>query len=408
MTRIAGSADLYQAAGRSPTASINFVTAHDGFTVRDLVSYERKHNEANGEQDRDGTDDNRSWNCGAEGPVSDPGILALRARQARALLGTLLLSRGVPMLLAGDELGRTQGGNNNAYCQDNPTSWLDWDAADTGLIGYTRRLLAFRRAHPVLRKDRFLADPGYDVWFTPAGRPMTGPDWQAGRWSVAIYVDGSHAPELGPRGQPLLDGDLLILVNGSAEAVPFTIPETARPCSWRAEVDSFDPGPPAAKPARRGASRRPGGRPGRRRCARRCRRSARARWSRSGRARSSCWPASRPDGASAAAQAAHAAAQMCRMRRPVIRLGVMRMKWCRSPPAQGSTPAPATEASSASDSTWCAEPWMSTLQPSRTAWSTSSTSNATRYSAPAIPVRRSSSVGLCSAVRNTMLPSCTR
>jgi len=258
VTRIAGSADLYQAAGRRPTASINFVTAHDGFTVRDLVSYERKHNEGNGEQDRDGTDDNRSWNCGAEGPVSDPGILALRARQTRALLGTLLLSRGLPMLLAGDELGRTQGGNNNAYCQDNPTSWLDWDAADTNLMTYTRRLLAVRRAHPVLRKDRFLAEPGYDVWFTPAGRPMTGPDWQAGRRSVAIYLDGSHAPELDPRGQPLLDNDLLILVNGSAEAVPFTLPETARPCSWRAEVDSFDPGPPPAKPARRGANRRPG------------------------------------------------------------------------------------------------------------------------------------------------------
>ena len=262
VTRIAGSADLYQAADRKPTAAINFVTAHDGFTLRDLVSYERKHNEANGEQNRDGTDDNRSWNCGAEGPASDPEIRALRARQARALLGTLLLSRGVPMLLAGDELGRTQGGNNNAYCQDNPTSWLDWDAADTDLIGYTRRLLAFRRAHPVLRKDRFLADPGYDVWFTPAGRPMTGPDWQAGGRSVAIYVDGSHAPETDPRGQPLLDGDVLILVNGSPEPVPFTIPETARPCSWRAEVDSFDPGPPATRPARRGGNRRPGaGRP---------------------------------------------------------------------------------------------------------------------------------------------------
>jgi isoamylase len=261
-TRIAGSADLYEAAGRRPTASINFVTAHDGFTLRDLVSYQRKHNKANGERNRDGTDDNRSWNCGAEGPASDPEILALRARQARALLGTLLLSRGVPMLLAGDELGRTQGGNNNAYCQDNPTSWLDWDAADTALIGYTRRLLAFRRDHPVLRKDRFLADPGYDVWFTPAGRPMTGPDWQAGRQSVAIYVDGSHAPEMEPRGRPLLDGDVLILVNGSPEPVPFTIPETARPCSWRAEVDSFDPGPPTTEPARRGADRRPGaGRP---------------------------------------------------------------------------------------------------------------------------------------------------
>ena len=141
-TRIAGSSDLYGAARRRPSASINFITAHDGFTLRDLVSYERKHNEANGEDNRDGTDDNRSWNCGAEGPTGDPQILALRARQSRALLGTLLLSRGVPMILGGDELGRTQGGNNNAYCQDNPTSWFDWDAADAGLTAYTRRLIA--------------------------------------------------------------------------------------------------------------------------------------------------------------------------------------------------------------------------------------------------------------------------
>jgi isoamylase len=248
-TRIAGSADLYEALGRRPAASINFVTAHDGFTLRDLVSYDRKHNEANGEQNRDGTDDNRSWNCGAEGPVSDPRILALRARQTRALLGTLLLSRGVPMLLAGDELGRTQGGNNNAYCQDNPTSWLDWDAADTGLISYTCQLLAFRRAHPVLRRDRFLADPGYPVWFTPAGDPMTDADWQSGGRSVAIYVDGSVAPDLDARGRALLDADVLILVNGAPEPVRFTIPEVAGHGSWRAELDSFDLGGPEARPA---------------------------------------------------------------------------------------------------------------------------------------------------------------
>jgi isoamylase len=259
-TRISGSADLYGAAGRSPSASINFVTAHDGFTVRDLVSYERKRNEANGEQNRDGTDDNRSWNCGTEGPSDDPDILALRARQARALLGTLLLSRGVPMLLAGDELGRTQGGNNNAYCQDNPTSWLDWDTADVGLIGYTRRLLALRRAHPAMRRDRFLADPGYQVWFTPAGRPMTEADWQTGRQSVAIYVDGRHAPDLDAHGQPLLDADLLTLINGSPQSVRFTLPEVAPRAAWHEELDSYDLGGPAADPAAPPAAgrRRPG------------------------------------------------------------------------------------------------------------------------------------------------------
>ncbi len=273
-TRISGSADLYAGAGRSPGASINFVTAHDGFTLRDLVSYERKRNDANGEQNRDGTDDNRSWNCGTEGPSDDPDILALRARQARALLGTLLLSRGVPMLLAGDELGRTQGGNNNAYCQDSPASWLDWDTADTGLIGYTRRLLALRRAHPAMRRDRFLADPGYQVWFTPAGRPMTEADWLTGRQSVAIYVDGRHAPDLDAHGQPLLDADLLILVNGSPESVRFTLPEVAAPrAAWHEELDSYDLGGPAAEPARTPAAAR--GQPGARRAAARIRAGSR-------------------------------------------------------------------------------------------------------------------------------------
>ena len=170
-TRISGSSDLYGATRHRPSASINFVTAHDGFTLRDLVSYERKHNEANGEDNRDGTDDNRSWNCGVEGPADDPEILALRARRSRALLGTLLLSRGIPMILGGDELGRTQHGNNNPYCQDNPTSWFDWRGADAGLTAYTRRLIALRRAHPALRRGAYVADPGHDVWFAPGGPP---------------------------------------------------------------------------------------------------------------------------------------------------------------------------------------------------------------------------------------------
>jgi isoamylase len=239
-TRIAGSSDLYGAA-RRPRSSINFITAHDGFTLRDLVSYERKHNEDNGEGDRDGTDDNRSWNCGVEGPTGDPEILALRARQSRALLGTLLFSRGVPMILGGDELGRTQGGNNNAYCQDNPTSWFDWDAADAGLTAYTRRLIAFRRAHPALRRGAYLADPGYAVWFTPRGRGVTDGDWQSpGRKAIAVYVDGTVAADLDAHGRPLLDDDLLTLINGSPHPVTFTIPEVGKRCSWHVEVDSFD------------------------------------------------------------------------------------------------------------------------------------------------------------------------
>ncbi len=239
-TRIAGSSDLYGAA-RRPRSSLNFITAHDGFTLRDLVSYNSKHNEANGEDNRDGSDDNRSWNCGVEGPVDDPEILALRARQARALLGTLLLSRGVPMILGGDELGRTQGGNNNAYCQDNSTSWFDWDAADAGLTEFTRQLIAVRRAHPALRHGAYLADPGYAVWFTPAGRAMTAADWDSpGSKSMAVYIDGTVAPDLDTYGRPMLDDDLLILVNGAPLPVTFTIPEVGKRHSWRAEVDSFD------------------------------------------------------------------------------------------------------------------------------------------------------------------------
>jgi len=253
-TRIAGSSDLYGPA-RRPSASINFITCHDGFTLRDLVSYNRKHNHANGEANRDGTGDNRSWNCGAEGPTGNPRILTLRARQSRALLATLLLSRGVPMILGGDELGRTQGGNNNAYCQDNPVSWFDWDVADVGLTAYTRRLIAVRRAHPVLRRDRYLADPGYAVWYTPEGYPMTVSDWQSpDRKAVAAYVDGTVAPDLDAHGRPMLDDDVLILVNGSPRPVTFTIPEIGRPRSWRTEVDTFDLGADITKPGTAGVT----------------------------------------------------------------------------------------------------------------------------------------------------------
>ncbi len=255
-TRIAGSSDLFGADRRRPEASINFVTAHDGFTMRDLVSYEHKHNEANREDNRDGTDDNRSWNYGTEGPTEDAATLAQRGQAVRALIGTMMISRGVPMLLAGDELGRTQGGNNNAYCQDNPVSWLDWDRADADLIAYTRRAISLRHAHPVLRRGRYLADPGYAVWHTPAGSPMTAADWQSpGSHSVTAYVDGTVAPDIDAHGQPMLDADVLIMFNGSRQPVTFTVPEVGKRSSWRAELNSFDPVPDPGDAARPGGRR---------------------------------------------------------------------------------------------------------------------------------------------------------
>ena len=201
---------------------------HDGFTVRDLVSYDEKHNQANGEDNRDGTDDNRSWNCGAEGPTDDAEVNALRARQSRALLSTLLLSFGLPLLLGGDELGRTQGGNNNAYCQDNETSWVDWEAADDELRGYVRRLLALRRAHPVFRRQRFLtgAEAAELGWYSSAGKELTDEQWaDPTMHAIAVYLDGSDAPDEAEDGTPLLDDDFLILVNGWREPVTFTLPE---------------------------------------------------------------------------------------------------------------------------------------------------------------------------------------
>jgi glycogen operon protein len=172
--RFCGSSDMYARARRRPTASVNLITVHDGFTLHDLVSYDAKHNEANGEANHDGTDDNRSWNCGAEGPTDDPAVLALRARQSRAMLTTLLLSFGIPMLLGGDEMGRTQQGNNNAYCQDNELTWFDWSRPDSGLLDFTKRLIGLRRAHPVFCRSRFLAgaEAAELRWFTPAGTDL--------------------------------------------------------------------------------------------------------------------------------------------------------------------------------------------------------------------------------------------
>ena len=254
-TRFCGSADLYSGAERRrPTASVNLFTVHDGFTLTDLVSYNDKHNEANGEHNRDGTDDNRSWNCGAEGPTTDPAILALRERQRRAMLTTQLLSFGVPMLLGGDERGRTQQGNNNAYCQDNELTWFDWSNGDEDLLAYTRRLIAFRRQHPVFRRRRFLAgkEASELLWFTFAGKPMTSADWaDPGALSLAVYLDGSDDPDRAEDGTALLDDDFLVLFNAWWEPLEFVIPATRDGLAWVAEIDSYDPAAPAAAPHRK-------------------------------------------------------------------------------------------------------------------------------------------------------------
>ncbi len=241
-TRLTGSADLYGPSRRRPNASINFITCHDGFTLHDLVSNERKHNEANGESNTDGTDDNRSWNCGVEGPTDDPTVLELRARQSRALLGTLLLSLGVPMLLGGDELGRTQGGNNNAYCQDNGISWYDWKSVDEDLLAFTRALVAIRRRHPVLRRRRFAGGASRDdiEWFTPGGSRMIDSDWGGG-WtrSVVAYFDGGRDADRDDRGRSVLDDDLLLVINGWWEPLSFTLPDVGFPRAWQPELDTF-------------------------------------------------------------------------------------------------------------------------------------------------------------------------
>jgi isoamylase len=245
-TRFSGSSDLYGGSRRRPTASVNLVCVHDGFTLRDLVSYDHKHNEANGEDNRDGTNDNRSWNCGVEGPSDDPTVVALRGRQSRALLTTLLLSFGVPLLLGGDELGRSQGGNNNAYCQDNQITWLDWSRQDEDLLAFTRRLVAFRRAHPVFRRRRFLVgiEAAELAWFTPSATPMTTENWtDPNARALSIYLDGGDDPDLAEDGMPLLDDDYLVLVNGWWEPLQFRVPDVGAARAWRIELDTYDPAP---------------------------------------------------------------------------------------------------------------------------------------------------------------------
>ncbi len=251
-SRLTGSSDLYATSGRRPVASINFVTCHDGFTLTDLVSYNRKHNDANGEHNRDGTDDNRSWNCGAEGPVEDPGIVRLRHRQRRNFLATLFASQGVPMLLAGDEFGRTQGGNNNAYCQDNETSWVDWSLVKTeaNLLEFVRMLATLRRHHPVFRRRRFFygrraGDDVRDiVWLTPSGKEMVSADWHASyAKSLAVFLNGDAISEPGPRGERITDDSFLLLINAHHESLTFTLPGTEFGDCWRPVLDTADEAP---------------------------------------------------------------------------------------------------------------------------------------------------------------------
>ncbi len=242
--RITGSSDLYEAASRRPHSSINFVTAHDGFTLRDLVSYHDKRNEANGEDNRDGESHNRGWNCGAEGPTDDPEVNALRARQQRNLLTTLMLSQGVPMLLGGDEFGRTQEGNNNAYCQDNELSWYDWAGADTDLLAFTQLLTGLRRAHPTFHRRQFFQ--GRNVrgaetdlaWFDSSGDELGDDDWaDAHRKHVAVFL-GGEAIEIGTRGEAITDDDFLWLVNAGHDPVTFSLPVRFGERAWEVVLDT--------------------------------------------------------------------------------------------------------------------------------------------------------------------------
>ncbi|MGE9806935.1 glycogen debranching protein GlgX [Janibacter sp. G1551] len=257
-SRLSGSSDLYEHSGRKPFASINFVTAHDGFTLADLVSYNEKHNDANGEGNNDGESHNRSWNCGVEGETDDPEILALRRRQQRNILSTLLFSQGVPMLAHGDELGRSQRGNNNVYCQDNEISWVNWDLdeADEDLLAFTRRLVTLRKEHPVFRRRRFFAgaaDHGgesdvHDIeWFAPDGTHMGEEDWSNHEArSLMIFLNGQAIHEPDHRGQPIRDDHFLALINADNDDVAFQLPGEDHGAEWVLEIDTaaeiVDPG----------------------------------------------------------------------------------------------------------------------------------------------------------------------
>lgn len=250
--RISGSADLYQHSGRAPMASINFITAHDGFTLNDLVSYNNKHNEANGEGNADGESNNRSWNCGEEGPSEDPEVLSLRSRQIKNFLTTMFFSQGVPMICHGDEMGRTQAGNNNVYCQDNELSWVNWNlnATQQDLLRFTRKVIKLRKDHPVLRRRRFFygdaAHGGESKlqeigWLRPSGEHMRDEDWTA--WyarSLMVYVNGHAISEPNLRGEKIVDNSFLLLVNASEEDIEFTIPTepTGSSKAWKVVIDT--------------------------------------------------------------------------------------------------------------------------------------------------------------------------
>ncbi len=249
--RLSGSSDLYENDGRRPYSSINFITAHDGFTMRDLVSYNEKHNDANGEDNRDGADDNQSWNCGAEGPTEDQNVNALRARQQRNFMATLLLSQGTPMISGGDEIGRTQGGNNNAYCQDNEISWYDWDNVDQGMLEFTKRMIRIRHAHPALRRAKFFKGRRIHgtgsrdlMWFRHDGVIMTEEDWgNPSTASLAMFLAGRGIDDVDEEGKAVVDDDLFFIVNGSDSELPYTLPALAPEApDWELCVDTADDG----------------------------------------------------------------------------------------------------------------------------------------------------------------------
>ncbi|MFC9762299.1 glycogen debranching protein GlgX [Rhodococcus jostii] len=251
-SRLTGSSDLYEATGRRPGASINFVIAHDGFTLHDLVSYNEKHNEANGEGNNDGESHNRSWNCGVEGPTDDPEILDLRGRQSRNILATLLLSQGTPMLAHGDEMGRTQQGNNNVYCQDSELSWMDWSLADANadLVEFTKRVIALRMKNPVFRRRRFFegtpirsGDQTRDIaWLTPAGEEMTPEDWDSGFGkSLAVFLNGEGIPEPNHRGERVVGDSFLLCFNAHDEEIEFSTPNSDYADEWAIVLDTAVP-----------------------------------------------------------------------------------------------------------------------------------------------------------------------
>ena len=251
-SRLTGSSDLYEDDGRHPFASINFITAHDGFTLRDLVSYNEKHNEANLEDNRDGTDDNRSWNCGVEGETDDPEINALRARQQRNFLATLILSQGTPMLLGGDEFGRTQHGSNNAWCQDNEISWFDWGLLEENreLFEFVQKLIVLRRAHPVFRRRQYLRGTDEDGsglpdvwWFRTDGHRMTKADWESGHRTVGMFLNGEEIASPDTKGERILDESFLLLFNAHHEDVTFTLPNRRFGERWALVLSTTDPEP---------------------------------------------------------------------------------------------------------------------------------------------------------------------